>query len=681
MFLKNLANIFFIILFVTIVWIFIYGLHGPNSWNIPLGYGGDLYWILAMAKVYMTGEIKFLFLKDLSNLNAPFSANWSDFPITEEIVYSFIGILAKFSNLWFSHNIVLLTAHLSAAVTFYLVSINLGSKKFEAFVFSALFGLSHILFLRGSGHLNVTYVWVVPLSLLIIYNFINQKINKSNIITYLFFSFIIGCFNPYYSFLFCQFLLFVSLFFYLKIKKNFFYPLICIFFTFLGFFLMNLDTIYSHLVNGPNLLAIGRNLAALEVYGLKLPELFLPPSGHRLQIFSDFAMQQYYHRAHIQGESWGNYIGIIGLLSILMLIFFSLRSLSKKWSTLEISCLLAINWILLFSLIGGINLILGVFNFQFYRASSRLVIFIYCILLLYLSLKCSLLSNNKIRFVVLMFLLVVGLLDNLPRPNYAFQKPIADKILSDQKMVMIMEEKLPPKSMIMQLPFMEFPEVGPIKNMQDYEHFRPYLFTNNLKFSYGNNKGRGTESWQKKIKFNENENFVEDLETFGFNAIFINKKGYEKNDLEEILNIIRKKNKIKIFENEEFIIFKIDSKKDFILPYPEVTYNYQWSIEEKDFRWAKRSRAEIVYNFVKPDQTLALELTAIKNGNISVYLNNQEIYKNILLTPKVYVKLNIDSKILFTGLNKITFTSDIQPAVKSSTEKRLVTFQLKTVLN
>ena len=681
MFLKNLFNIFLIIIFVSFVWIFIYGLHGHNSWNIPLGYGGDLFWVFAMAKAYMTGEIKFLFLKDLSNLNAPFSANWSDFPITEEIIFFFMGILAKFSNLWFSHNIVLLTAHLSAAITFYLVSINLGSKKFEALIFSALFGLSHILFLRGSGHIILTYAWVVPLSLLIVYNFINQKISKSNIITYLFFSFIIGCFNPYYSLLFCQFLLFVSLFFYLKTKKNFLYPLICIFFTFLGFFLMNLDTFYSHFINGPNLQAVGRNLAALEVYGLKLPELFLPPSGHRLQIFSDFAMQQYYHRAYIQGESWGNYIGIIGLLSIFTLIFFSLKSLSKEWKTLEVSCLLAINWILLFSLIGGINLILGVFNFQFYRAPSRLVIFIYCILLLYLSLKCSLLDNKKIRFFLLIFILVVGLLDNLPRPNYAFQKPIAEKILSDQKMVLIMEEKLPPKSMILQLPFMEFPEVGPTKNMQDYEHFRPYLFTNNLKFSYGNNKGRGKESWKKKIKFNENENFIEDLESFGFNGIFINKKGYEKNDLEKIIKIIKKNNKTKIFENDEFIIFKIDAKKNHVLPHPEIIYNHQWSIEEEDFRWAKRSIAEITYNFVKSNQTLALELTAIKIGNISIYLNNKEIYKNILLKPNNYVKLNIDQKILLSGPNKITFKSDIQPTVKSNTEKRLVTFQLKTFLN
>lgn len=680
MFIKKILGIFALIFFVSFIWIYIFGLHTHSSWNIPLGYGGDLYWAFAMAKSYMAGDVKFLLFKNLSNLNAPFVANWSDFPITEEIIFLFWGILAKFSNLWFSHNIILLIAHLSAAITFYLVSINFGSKKFEAFVFSSLFSLSHILWLRGSGHIIITYVWVVPLALLIIYNFIIQKINQSNIKTYLFLSFVIGCFNPYYSFLFCQFLLFVSLFFYLRIKKNFFYPLVCILFTFFGFFTMNLDTIYSHFVNGPNFSAVGRNLAALEVYGLKLPELFLPPSGHRFQFFSDFAMQQYYHRTYIQGESWGNYIGIIGVISILTLIFFSLRSLRKGWNTLEVSCLLAINWILLFSLIGGINLILGVFNFQFYRAPSRLVIFIYCILLLYLSLKFSLLSNKKVKNCLLIFFLVLGLLDNLPKPNHAFQKPINEKISNDKKMVLILERELPYESMIMQLPYREFPEVGPVNNMQDYEHFRPYLFTNNLRFSYGNNKGRGTESWQKQVQFDENKDSIEDLETFGFSAIFINKKGYNKNELEKIIKIISKKKKI-IFNSEEFIIFKINPKKNIIFPYPNLTYNYQWSIEEKDFRWAKRSTAEVIFNFIKSDQNLSLELTAIQAGNISIYLNNQEIFKNITLKPENYVKLNIDPKTLIKGRNLIKFKSNIQPTIKSNTDKRLVTFQLKAVSN
>ena len=38
---------------------------------------------------------------------------------------------------------------------------------------------------------------------------------------------------------------------------------------------MNLDTFYSNFINGPNLKAVGRNLAALEVYD-EMPEFFLP---------------------------------------------------------------------------------------------------------------------------------------------------------------------------------------------------------------------------------------------------------------------------------------------------------------------------------------------------------------------------------------------------------------------
>ena len=95
-----------------------------------------------------------------------------------------------------------------------------------------------------------------------------------------------------------------------------------------------------------------------------MPEFFLPPSGHRLEFFSNFAMSNYYHRTFVRGESWSSYMGIIGAIGFLTLIYNSIVSIRKGWSNLEIRSLLAINWIFLYSLIGGINLILGVLNFQ-----------------------------------------------------------------------------------------------------------------------------------------------------------------------------------------------------------------------------------------------------------------------------------------------------------------------------
>ena len=80
-------------------------------------------------------------------------------------------------------------------------------------------------------------------------------------------------------------------------------------------------------------------------------------------------------------------MGIVGAIGFLTLIYNSILSIRKGWNNLEIRSLLAINWIFLYSLIGGINLLLGVLNFQIFRAPNRFSIYIYCIILIYLCIK------------------------------------------------------------------------------------------------------------------------------------------------------------------------------------------------------------------------------------------------------------------------------------------------------
>ena len=305
-----------VISLIALLWCYTFGFFHTSEWSIPTGYGGDLYWVLSMAKSYMNNEVFPLFFKEIKLLNAPFSANWSDFPITEEIIFFLMGTFAKITNLYFSHNIILLLGHCLAGLSFFLVAKKLNCKNLDAIVFSILFGLGHFLFARGSAHIILTYVFLIPVALLILSETIDKNINykDSKFRLYLFFSILIGCFNPYYTFLFCIFLLFIFLFKFLKKYEGVFIPIIFIIGSAFGFFLMNADTFYSNLVNDVNLKAVGRNLAALEVYGMKMPELFFPPSGHRIDAFYDFGMTHYYHRAFVRGESWSSYMGFIELL-------------------------------------------------------------------------------------------------------------------------------------------------------------------------------------------------------------------------------------------------------------------------------------------------------------------------------------------------------------------------------
>lgn len=682
---KNKIHIYFssifVISFIAVLWCYTFGFFHTSEWSIPTGYGGDLYWVLSMAKSYMNNEVFPLFFKDIQLLNAPFTANWSDFPITEEIIFFLMGTFAKVTNLYFSHNIILLLGHCLAGFSFFIVAKKFNCKNFESIVFAILFGLAHFLFARGSAHIILTYVFLIPVALLILSETIDSKIDykESKFKFYLLFSILIGCFNPYYTFLYCIFLLFTFLFKFLKKDENIFIPIIFIVGSATGFFLMNADTFYSNLVNDVNLKAVGRNLAALEVYGMKMPELFFPPSGHRIDSFYDFGMTHYYHRAFVRGESWSSYMGFIGVVGFLTLIVFSLNSIRSGWQSLEIKALLAINWIFLYCLIGGINLVLGVLNFQVFRAPNRFSIYIYCILLLYLCIKSSLIKSNVLRYITLSIFLFVGLFDQLPRPNFSFQDPIKVRVKSDIEMGNILTKELGEGAMVFQFPFREFPEVGPIKGMQDYEHLRPYINTKNIKFTYGNNKGRGSENWQEKIKFDEDGNFIRTLESYGFDAIYINKKAYEIKEKDDFIRVFEKLNYLKIFETNELIIFKIngfDKPKDIPL---ENIFDYRWSVDEETHRWAKRPSAKIIFfNYNNKFMNgIKFQLNSIDKGKFEIILNNDLIYEGEFEEVGKYLDINIDQQHIIKNKNELLIKTNVKRTLASKKDLRLLTFSIK----
>jgi phosphoglycerol transferase len=98
--------------------------------------------------------------------------------------------------------------------------------------------------------------------------------------------------------------------------------------------------------------------------------------------------------------------------------------------------------------------------------------------------------------------------------------------------------------MVFQMPVMEFPE-SPAPGVPPYDHFRPYLYSKNLRYSFGSMKGRDREKWQPELqaKFFEGATVdqqagmirvnpgnaraaIAELERLGFSAIYINRNGF-----------------------------------------------------------------------------------------------------------------------------------------------------------
>ncbi|HVQ36054.1 MAG TPA: hypothetical protein VMS31_00880, partial [Pyrinomonadaceae bacterium] len=125
-------------------------------------------------------------------------------------------------------------------------------------------------------------------------------------------------------------------------------------------------------------------------------------------------------------------------------------------------------------------------------------------------------------------ILLLGVLDQTGRgvyfvPHYA---AFIAESASDADFVKRIEATVPASAMIFQLPYVEFPENPPVNQMQDYEHFRPYLHSKNLRWSYGAIKERDTARWQMTTSKLPTDQFLEVISLAGFSGVYVDRKGY-----------------------------------------------------------------------------------------------------------------------------------------------------------
>lgn len=671
-------------LIIFLTWSWLFSIYSIDSWKVPIGYQGDAWIAFAFAKAYMNGEVQPFLYQFVPSLNAPFSANWNDYAVTEDLIYASIGWLGRLTGLYAAANIMVLLAHLSAGLSFWYVSRQLKYRGELAFAGGVVYAFCHYIMARSLGHLVLSFFWHVPLLLLVtswafskhVVEYKSGKFIISSIVAV-----ICGAQNPYYTGMFLQFVLLACLMH--TVRRQFqraYQSFVLIILCFSVFLMMNANTILYGFENGLNTVTGGRNLASLEVYGLKIPELFLTPGNHFLNQFVQFSFHRYYGITYIKGEYWSPYLGILAIIGFFILIGLSFyRLLQGKFKCIPLQFWLT-TWVLLYSIVGGVNLLLGTFGIQYFRASNRYSIFILTISLLfllrYLTRKCP----KLLLIPVSLLMIIIGFAEEFTarfKSNPPVINPISIQVESDKNFAQKVEQKFP-NSLVFQLPVAGFPEVGPINNMGDYEHFRPYFYTNTLHYSYGTNKGRGDADWQKNIAQLAPKKMALELEKYGFSVVMINKKGYV-DEGEEIISELLKNGKCKISENKDLIAIALNP---LVKPLPierPPYFGVGWSDSEGEFRWAKSSKTKIILtnNELNPQSySIAFTLSAISPRKVSVIfagkllgeLNLDEVGKEV----KWYAK----NVVISPGKNILELISDNPPISAQNGDPRLLSFKL-----
>ena len=165
-----LSPYFYLTAFISIIWVVIHKKFSFSAWQIPLGYSGDNLMLHTVMKNYSEFNwLTPLHQKFISNLNAPLGANWSGWPIIDEIPNYIFGILGNFVGLYPAMNLLLLFSYVAAGLSFLYVARNYNIKLPLALAGSVVFAFSNIIQVRGLGHVTVGLVWHIPIMLMIVH--------------------------------------------------------------------------------------------------------------------------------------------------------------------------------------------------------------------------------------------------------------------------------------------------------------------------------------------------------------------------------------------------------------------------------------------------------------------------------------------------------------------------------
>jgi phosphoglycerol transferase len=294
-------------------------------------------------------------------------------------------------------------------------------------------------------------------------------------------------------------------------------------------------SILYKLHNGPNLAAVDRGPAEAEIYGLRITQLLLPVTEHRLPRFARF--KRHYNRtAPLVNENDTASLGVAGSAGFLLLLgwlLFRRRGAGRPglFDALAVCTTAGV----LLATMGGLSSLFTYLTVPYIRGYNRIAVYLgffaLCAVAVVLQRAADRWAGTPRRkavfWLLLAALVALGVADQTSSanvPNYARWR---HDYAEDEDFVRRLEAAVPAGTMVYQLPYMPFPEVPPRHGITDYDLFRPYLHAHTLRWSYGAMKGREADDWQRALVPWSQAERLPLLALAGFGGVCVDRAGYQ----------------------------------------------------------------------------------------------------------------------------------------------------------
>jgi phosphoglycerol transferase len=289
------------------------------------------------------------------------------------------------------------------------------------------------------------------------------------------------------------------------------------------------------LEHGTNDAVADRGAHETELFGLKLVEMVLPVDHHRVQPLADLT-QRYRESTPLPGEGSQalGFVGTFGLVALLaMTLASALPASERRVGTTFLHAGTATVLALLVAFTGGLSSVAAFLVSAQVHAWNRMSIFVAFFSLLAVGLMLDALRRRigatppgrRLFAVGLVALVGLGVLDQTTQGFAPSSPSLAATYGSDAAFVAEVERRLPHGAAVYQLPYASFPEGRPRGRMQDYDEFRGYLHSRDLRWSYAAMRGRPAD-WGFNLARLPVEETVAAVTAAGFRGIYVDRFGY-----------------------------------------------------------------------------------------------------------------------------------------------------------
>lgn len=688
---------------------------GRADLRIPFTYGGGdelpiCMWIKGLR------DNAWIFIN--SRIGMPFGLEMFDYPLPESfhlLIFKLFGFTTRhFGKIL---NLFYLATYPAVVLTSLYTCRQLGLRYPAALFVSFLYTFLPFHFRRGEPHLFLSAYYTVPLILLVIFRVFssepmffgaNWRMRESLRArlrrtwgTILICAVLGSSGIGYYSFFACLLLVVAGVA--ASVHRSRLAP-------FLNAMVVASLIATTVLLNiAPNLL-YGRRDTALrpaadaEVNGLKIAQLLLPMTGHRLPLFAE--AKERYNNSPLVNENDTSTLGLVGSAGFLFLLgWISVRVMGRgpRWLDHRDRRLLDRTGLLLLAAtmlgtIGGFGSLFAFLIQPQFRGYNRISVYIAFLALFAIGMLLDRFLRGRLDTVRdrllwgtgLVVLLIGGILDQsspLLVPNYQLAK---QSFIEDERFVHSVEGIVAPNSMIFQLPYMQFPEVGGVNKILTYDHARGYLHSEHLRWSYGAMKGEASDAWQQAVVAMPLRDFTQALACAGFSGIYLDRFGYADNgtQMERDLGAILEEGPI--VANARLLFFNLDNYRETLRRglsesdwrARQARFNPPFVVYEKGFypeeatpgrvwRWSQAESAIRIFNLSSTAKPVVLEVTISAGQDESSNLRIAGPTLNKMLRLNRAGTHLEERFVLPVGETEIKFSSDASRVKAPGDERRL----------